>query len=131
LKKGREMIVSTLRMVTSPANRTEILQNLTSLLGRMKVQPGCTACHLYEDIEEQSVIMLTQEWESQDDLNNHLRSDDYGRILATIELSESPPELHFDDLSSRRGLEIVETARLRSGRTLERKTGTRESLSNE
>lgn len=112
------MITSTLKIVTNPGNRTEILRTLTAILGRSKVQPGCSASHLLEDIEERNVIFMVQEWGTKEDLTEHLRSDDYRRVLATIELSDSPPEFHFDELSSRRGMEVVESVRLRKGLAL-------------
>jgi quinol monooxygenase YgiN len=111
------VIVATLKISTNPANRSEILRNLTSLLGRVRVQPGCTACHLYEDVEEPKVVLLAEEWSSRAEMDNHLRSDDYRRILTTIELSDGPPELHFDEVSSRGGLELVESVRLHGSST--------------
>ncbi len=107
------MIISTLKIVTNPANRTEILRTLTAISGRSKVQPGCLGSHLYEDIEEHNIIWAVQEWRSEQDLTKYLQSDDYHRVLSVIELSACPPVIHFDELSSRRGMEVVESVRLR------------------
>lgn len=107
------MIISTLRIVTNPGKRTGILRMLTAMLGRWKVQPGCSASYLYEEVEDPNTILVVQEWETNQDLIEHLQSDDYRHILATIELSDIPPVLHFDELLSRRGIEVVESVRLR------------------
>jgi len=106
--------VFTLRVTTNPDSRTAVLYNLTSLLAPTRVQPGCISCRLYGDIEEPKAIRLVEEWQSQADLERHLRSEDFRLVLAAIELSAGKPELHFDTVSARAGLEVIESARLQS-----------------
>jgi quinol monooxygenase YgiN len=106
------VIVFTLRLLTNPQARKETLRNLTSLLGPTRVQPGCTSCRLYGDIEEPKAILLVEEWVSQVDLEKHLQSDDYRLVLETIELSDPSPEVHFDTIVKRSGLEVIESARM-------------------
>jgi hypothetical protein len=44
-------------------------------------------------------------------LARHLRSEDYRLVLAAIEMSQEAPQLHFDTVAVRGGLEVVEAAR--------------------
>ncbi len=105
------MVISTLRIVTGPQSRVEVVRTLVAQLGPMRVQPGCHKCDLYQDVEDSEVITLVEQWESQADLSLHLRSEDYRAVLAAIELSREQPEIHFDTVIRRAGLEVIVSAR--------------------
>jgi quinol monooxygenase YgiN len=104
------MVISTLRIVTAPRSRAEVVRNLAAQRGPTRVQPGCLRCDLYRDVEDQETITLAEEWESQADLDLRLRSEDYRAVLAAIELSQEQPVIHFDTVIRRAGLEIVASA---------------------
>jgi quinol monooxygenase YgiN len=97
------MIISTLRIVTAPQSRAEVVRTLVAQLGPTRVQPGCLRCDLYRDVEDQEAFTLVEEWESQGDLDLRLRSEDYRCVLAAIELSQEPPVIHFDTVTRRTG----------------------------
>jgi quinol monooxygenase YgiN len=105
------LVIFTLRIVTAPHSRPEIVRTLAAQLGPTRVQPGCLRCDLYRDVENQGAITLVEEWESQADLDLRLRSEDYRAVLAVIELSQEQPVIHFDTVTRRAGLEIVVSAR--------------------
>ena len=105
------MVISTLRILTAPKSRAEVVRTLTAQLGPTRVQPGCHRCDLYQDIENRETITLVEEWESQAQLDLRLRSDDYRSVLAAIELAPEQPIIHFDTVTRRGGLEIVASAR--------------------
>ncbi|MFA5028017.1 MAG: antibiotic biosynthesis monooxygenase family protein [Candidatus Methylomirabilota bacterium] len=105
------MVISTLRIVTAPQSRAEIVRTLTAQLGPVRVQPGCLGCVLSQDIEAPEAVTLTEEWDSQAELSCRLRSEDYRAVLAAIELSHEQPTIHFDTVTRRSGLEIVVSAR--------------------
>ena len=90
------MVISTLRIVTVPQSRAEVVRTLAAQLGPTRVQSGCLRCDLYRDVENQGAITLVEEWESQADLDLRLRSVDYRSILAATQLSREHPEIHFD-----------------------------------
>jgi quinol monooxygenase YgiN len=105
------MVISTLRIVTGPQSRAEVVRSLAAQLGPMRVQPGCLRCDLYRDVENPGAITLVEEWESQGELDLRLRSEDYWSVLAAIELAQERPIIHFDTVTRRAGLEIVASAR--------------------
>lgn len=105
------MVIATLRILTAPQSRAEIIRTLTAQLGPVRVQPGCLGCALYQDLEMPDAVTLTEEWESQAELSCRLRSEDYRAVLAAIELSQEQPTIHFDTVIRRAGLEIVVSAR--------------------
>jgi len=105
------MIVGTLRIQPSPTRRPEVLEILRSIQGPVASDPGCAACHVYEEDGPDHAILLIERWTSRSALEAHLRSENYRRILGALELSGSPPEVRFDHVSSSEGLELVERTR--------------------
>jgi quinol monooxygenase YgiN len=105
------MVISTLRIVTTLQARAEVVRTLTAQLGPTGVQPGCRKCDLYQDVEHPEAITLVEEWDSQAELSLRLRSEDYRAVLAAIDLSQEPPEVHFDTVIRRAGLDVIASAR--------------------
>ena len=105
------MVIFTLRILTAPQARAELVRTLTAQLGSTRVQPGCRKCDLYQDVENPEAITLVEEWESQGDLSLRLRSEDYRAVLAAIDLSQEQPEIYFDTVITRGDLEVVVAAR--------------------
>ena len=104
------MVVSTLRIVTAAKSRALVVRTLATQLGPLRVQPGCLRCDLYQDVENRDTITLVEEWESQAELDLRLHSEEYRAVLATIELAQEQPVIHFDTVTRRAGLEIVASA---------------------
>jgi quinol monooxygenase YgiN len=105
------MVISTLRIITAPKSRAEVIRTLAAQMGPMRVQPGCLRCDLYRDVEDPGAVTLVEEWESQTELDLRLRSEEYRAVLAAIELAQEQPVIHFDTVIRRAGLEIVASAR--------------------
>jgi quinol monooxygenase YgiN len=105
------MIAWGLRIHVPPAKRGEIDRILRSLLGPARVRGGCLACRVYQDMEDPEVLALVQEWASPDDLERYLRSEDYPTLLALMESGAERPEIWFDTIATREGLERLAAAR--------------------
>ena len=105
------MITATLRLEVPPQRMADALGVLRSLLGPISAQPGCAGCGLYSDVRDENVVLFVEEWGSREHLDRHLRSDHFRRILAAMEIAARPPELRFDTVSERQGLELVEAVR--------------------
>ncbi len=105
------ILISTLRIVTAPQSRAKIVRTLVGQLGPTGIQPGCRKCNLYQDVEDSAVITLVEEWESQADLDRRLGSEEYRALLGAIELAREQPEIHFDTVIRRGGLEVIVAAR--------------------
>jgi hypothetical protein len=54
---------------------------------------------------------LFEKYDSQEDLNRHIASDDFRRVLAVLELSIEPPEIEFEEVCHIAGMELIEAAR--------------------
>ncbi len=106
------MIVCTVTFTLSEPDRRKVIASLGALLGSTRAQPGCRVCALLLDAEDPKRLVLWQEWDRQDQLTRHLKSEDYRLVLAAIEMSREAPQVHFDTVEVRSGLEVVEAARM-------------------
>jgi len=111
------MIVGTLRILPAPDRRDEILEVFRAIQGPVLAQPGCAACHIYEERGPEQAVVLVERWESQAALEAHLRSETYRRILGAVELSGGPPEVSFDHVSATEGMDLIERSRTPGGTT--------------
>ena len=109
------MIVGTLRIVPAPDRRAQILEVFHSIREPVLAQPGCIACHIYEEEGPDQAVVLVERWGSQAALEDHLRSESYRRILCAIELSGGPPEVRFDYVTATNGMALIERSRANAG----------------
>jgi len=105
------MILATIRMMISPHKSGEVLKILRSMAEQCRYDPGCLSCHIYEDLQEKNILMLEEVWRAEEDLDLHLRSDEYHNLLLVLELAVKQPEIRFDTISSSTGIETIEKAR--------------------
>ena len=105
------MVHASIRMEMSPGNAREALEILRPLAERTRVEPGCVSCRIYRDVQQEDTIMLEELWSGQEELQRHLCSSDYQRILLVIELAKGQPEIRFSAISHSSGFETVAEAR--------------------
>jgi len=105
------MITATLKVTVSPQHRSAALRTLRSVQGPTRAKPGCVGCHILYDDQEPTVLIYTEGWGSREQLERHLRSTQYRRLLAVAEMSEEPPEIQYDTVSRREGIELLEAER--------------------
>ena len=105
------MILSTIRLFPSPEQRRQILAALRSVQGPTQAEPSCSAAQIYEEDGPGAAILYVEEWESESEFREHVRSELYRRILAAIDLSQSPPEIRFYQVSKVEGLELLQNIR--------------------
>ncbi len=106
------MIQATVTMAMPPQKSGEALRIFKSFTERCRDEPGCISCHIYEDLQEKNVFMLKEVWRSEEDLERHLRSDEYRNLLLIMELAHERPDIRFDTISGSTGIETIEKARL-------------------
>ena len=106
------MIIESLCLVARRQNRRELHAALSFLLGPTRVEPGCVACHIYQDVTNLSRFHFECVWETEADLIRHLRSEIYKQVLILMELGAEPPSLQFHTVLKTRGMEVVGAARL-------------------
>ncbi len=105
------MIRSTIRMRIPLKKQSEALEILGSMTEQIQFEPGCISCRLYRGVDDEGTIMLEEIWTSEKDLQHHLRSDKYRKVLLVVEMAAEPPEIRFDNIAHSSGVETIEKAR--------------------
>lgn len=100
-----------IKMEFSPDKVDEALQILRSIVERTRAEPGCVSCSVYQDSERENQIIFAQEWKSEENLQRHLRSEEYRKVLLVMEMALEPPEIRFDTITGSGGVEVIEGAR--------------------
>jgi quinol monooxygenase YgiN len=105
------MILATLRVNISRDKKDSAMEILKSITGLLHLEPGAVGWRIYGDLDNRQAITLLQEWDSQADLDNYIRSKEYKKILALMDMSNRQPKVHFYDVNRISGLEFVESLR--------------------
>ena len=108
------MILATLRVAIPVQKRGEALKILKSMVARNQARPDCLFCRICEDALEDNVLQFEEMWRSEEELERHLRSDQYHKVLLVMEMALKHPEVRFDTVTSSRGIETIEKARSRA-----------------
>ena len=101
------MIYASLRVVLPEERREESMRLVRSLMGPTSAAPGCVHCGYYTDAQNESVLCYVEEWQTEEALQHHIRSDDYRKFLALVDLSCEPPDLKFHRVSETFGIEYI------------------------
>jgi len=94
------------RITPGPEGPQAVLGALRSVSASFAV-PGCRSSRIWES-DERGDLLLMEEWEKQEDLERHVRSAAFRRLLAVLELSRSAPEVFFLQGTRRQGMEWIE-----------------------
>jgi quinol monooxygenase YgiN len=102
------MILVTLRMTVRSERRSDLLETMRGMLEPARVERGCLSYRLYEDLEYRNTFVLVEEWETIQDLESHIRTENQRRLLALMDLLSEQPELRFNTVSHTAGMDLIE-----------------------
>ena len=108
------MVFARIRMVMPPNKRVEAQRILSSVAERTRIEPGCISCRIYQDVADKHIIMIEEFWANKEDLDRHLRSEDYLKVLLVIEMAIETPEIRFDTIARSTGVDMIKKARMTS-----------------
>ncbi len=80
------MIINTTRITVHPDKRGEFFQTIKRLAEPIKAAKGCRTFRLYFDATDENSTLLVGEWETEVDLNNFLRSNDFAVLRGAIKV---------------------------------------------
>lgn len=86
-----------------------IEQNLLDALRYLRIgtqlEPGCLRCCVWS--EPDASIHYMEEWETEEDLARHVRSQRFTSLLGVLESAPEQPQVTFDFVTATRGLEYA------------------------
>jgi quinol monooxygenase YgiN len=92
------MILVITRMKISAAKRLELSQTIASLIGSMRTEPGCRRFDFCQNVENENELYLLEEWENQENLKDHLRSERFRVLRGAMNLLQEPYKMQFHTL---------------------------------
>jgi quinol monooxygenase YgiN len=105
--EGHQMIQAFFRFLAPKDKRHELLDVLLCLKGPTESLPECRACWVCQDVEDSQLITYLVQWDTLDDLQAHLRSERFRRLLPYIEMSVEPPVVSFAGIANVGGIEFL------------------------
>ncbi len=105
------MIIMTLHAKFPPEGKADVIRVLDSIIGPTTAQSDCPFCRLYSNVNNDDDLLFVERWDSREALKQHVRSDDFRKILAVMEMANEKPDLSFVTVSKEEGLELVKKIR--------------------
>ena len=94
------MILLTIRMKVLPEKRMELSQAITSLIASIRTEKGCQRCDFCQDIEDENEFCILGEWDTQENLNSHLKSERFKILRGAMSLLQAPCEIVFHTVAA-------------------------------
>jgi quinol monooxygenase YgiN len=82
-----------------PEKQKELTQTLQSIVERVRQESGCLHAGFYQDVEHDNEFLVVQEWASQRDSDNHVRSDIFTVLVGAGSLMHRPPAIVLHTVS--------------------------------
>jgi quinol monooxygenase YgiN len=105
------VVFSIIRLFPTAKQHGQVVEIMRSVQDLTRPLPGCLGCWLSEQDYLHNHIRYAEQWESEEALHEHIRSELYRRVLAAMELSRQSPEVKFYYASEEKGFELIETIR--------------------
>jgi len=89
------MILVIIRMKVRGEKRMELTQAIVSLAGSARMEKGCRRCDFCQSVEDENRLFLLEEWDTQETLTTHLKSDHFKILRGAMNLLREPYEMMF------------------------------------
>ena len=94
---------------SSSRSAQDLLDGLRFLMSGTRLEPGCRGCSAWVDSD--STLQYVEEWDTEADMRQRVRSPRFTSLLGIIESAAAPPRVQFDFVTSTRGLDYVAQVR--------------------
>jgi quinol monooxygenase YgiN len=85
--------------------RMELSQAIASLSGSIGKEKGCQRCNFCQSVEDENQLFLLEEWNTQENLMTHLKSEHYRVLRGAMNLLREPYERVFHTVFHPEGME--------------------------
>jgi len=109
-------ITCTVRLRIDGSLRDDGVRVLRGLLGPVRSERGCLQTRLLQDTaDDDDRVTWVSSWRQQSNLERHLRSLHFRRILAVMELASEAPVVEIEIDGEIRGFDLIEEVLAASG----------------
>lgn len=75
--------------------RKEIVQTLNGISEQIRLKKGCLNAKNYQDIDNEDIFYLVEEWETQQDMDVFMKSQLFAALLGIQTILEEKPEINI------------------------------------
>ena len=73
--------------------RMELLQTIALLIGSIRTEKGCKRCDFCQNMENEDELFLLEEWDTQENFKDHLKSRRFKIFRGAMNLLREPYEM--------------------------------------
>jgi len=84
---------------------------MLSAKGDILTKRGCRVCEVALEVADAGVVHYREEWESDEAFREHIRSEEFRRILIAMDMSSEEPRIVVGNLSGHGGMAYLRTLR--------------------
>lgn len=88
------MVECRIKFATKPDSRKQFLEVARTLIGPIRITPGCSMSTLLNDVEATGTYVLVCRWADPADLERFIKSAQFRGLMVATELLGQPPEFH-------------------------------------
>ncbi len=102
------MVIITIEIDVPSIKTKEFLQTMLVITQRIRMENGCIACNFLKDVSDENRYRLVGKWKGKDELNNHLRSEEFSVVRGAMSLLENKPDMRVYVVSSHQELDHLQ-----------------------
>ena len=87
--------------------RMELSQTIASLIGSIRTEKGCKRCDFSQGLEDENLLFLIEEWNTEENLMNYLKSARFRVLRGAMNLLKEPYEMRFQTVFRPAGMEGI------------------------
>jgi len=87
------MILVIINMRVSVEKRKELTQAVTSLLNIIRGEKGCRRCDFFQDMEDENMLCLLEEWDTPGNFEIHRKSECFKVLRGAMNLLEESGQI--------------------------------------
>ncbi len=109
----QDMIISFLKLKPIPDKHQAVLDILGYVKERLQMKRGCLESSIFQECDSDPMILYLEAWQSKMDMDRHIESDVYLRLLNAMDLCRERPDISFHEVSETKGMDWIAALRLK------------------
>ncbi len=101
------MILVSTRMNVFSEKRLELSQTIALLSASIRMEKGCQRYDFYQSIDDENRLFLLEEWDTEENLMTHLKSEHFKVFQGAMNLLKEPYERMFHTVFHPAGMEEI------------------------
>lgn len=108
------MVHLTITLSASTTLAPRLVSALRALMGAIRLEPGFDSCSVWTTEHEDAgglLVHYEERWSDEHAMQVRVRSDEFTQLLEIVERAPDNPQVEFQFVAKRHGLEYVEAVR--------------------